>query len=169
MPQGKTFHYAKGAPQAIADLVQARCRPRAASITDTVSELAGKGYRALGVASSRTTAQTWTLLGHPVADRPAARPTPRRPSTRHGQAGLAVKMVTGDDVAIGIEIAKQLGMGDHHPGRERRLQAKDIDPDHVPPAIADAIEKADGFGRVFPQHKYEIVKSLAGSAAIWSR
>ena len=34
-----------------------------------------------------------------------------------------------------------------------------MDPDHIPPAIVDAVERADGFGRVFPQHKYEIVKA----------
>jgi H+-transporting ATPase len=37
---------------------------------------------------------------------------------------------------------------------------KDMDPDHVPPAIAEAIEQADGFARVFPEHKYAIVKAL---------
>src|SRR6202040_4435226 len=30
----------------------------------------------------------------------------------------------------------------------------------VSPAVMDAVERADGFGRVFPQHKYEIVKTL---------
>ena len=40
-------------------------------------------------------------------------------------------MVTGDDVAIGDQIAKQLGMGDH------LLVASDVfkdgtDPDHIP-------------------------------------
>ena len=50
-------------------------------------------------------------------------------------------------------------MGDH------LLVASDVfkdgtDPDHIPLAAAHAVERADGFGRVFPQHKYEIVKSL---------
>ena len=67
-------------------------------------------------------------------------------------------MVTGDDVAIGSEIAKQLGMGDH------LLVASDVfkdgtDPDHIPLPCGAAVERADGFGRVFPQHKYEIVKA----------
>ena len=35
-----------------------------------------------------------------------------------------------------------------------------MDPDHVPSAIVDAIEKADGYARVFPEHKYAIVKAL---------
>ena len=30
----------------------------------------------------------------------------------------------------------------------------------MPPAVIDAIERADGFARVFPEHKYAIVKAL---------
>ena len=37
-----------------------------------------------------------------------------------------------------------------------------MDPNNVPSAISDAIEKADGFARVFPEHKYAIVKALQG-------
>ena len=86
-------------------------------------------------------------------------PTPRRPSRRPKQLGLNVKMVTGDDVAIGDQIAKQLGMGDH------LLVASDVFKDGTTPARSRptsprAVERADGFGRVFPEHKYEIVKSL---------
>jgi H+-transporting ATPase len=35
-----------------------------------------------------------------------------------------------------------------------------MDPNNVPPQIVDAIERADGFARVFPEHKYAIVKAL---------
>ena len=48
----------------------------------------------------------------------------------------------------------------HHPAAE--FFPKDMDPDNVPAAIADAIETADGFARVFPEHKYAIVKALQG-------
>jgi magnesium-transporting ATPase (P-type) len=37
---------------------------------------------------------------------------------------------------------------------------KDMDPNHVPPGIAHAIERADGFARVFREHKYPIVRAL---------
>ena len=68
-------------------------------------------------------------------------------------------MVTGDDVAIGSEISAQLGLGTH------LLVAGDVfpkgtDPNHIPLDACHAVERADGFGRVFPEHKYEIVKSL---------
>src|SRR5262249_49277397 len=75
------------------------------------------------------------------------------------EKGVRVKMVTGDDTAIAIETARQLGMGTHIiPAAE--AFPKDMDPNHVPPGIADAIERADGFARVFPEHKYAIVKAL---------
>ena len=68
-------------------------------------------------------------------------------------------MVTGDDVAIGDEIAAQLGMGSH------LLVASDVfkggaKADALPRSVIEAVERADGFGRVFPEHKYEIVKAL---------
>jgi H+-transporting ATPase len=70
-------------------------------------------------------------------------------------------MVTGDDTAIAIETARQLGLGTHIiPAAE--AFPKDMDPNKVPPDIALAIERADGFARVFPEHKYAIVKALQG-------
>ncbi len=68
-------------------------------------------------------------------------------------------MITGDDTAIAIEIARELGMGTNIVAAADAFP-KDMDPDHVPPAIVDAIEKADGYARVFPEHKYAIVKAL---------
>jgi H+-transporting ATPase len=73
--------------------------------------------------------------------------------------GLNVKMVTGDDVAIGDQIASELGMGAH------LLVASDVfkggvKVEALPQSVLEAVERADGFGRVFPEHKYEIVKAL---------
>jgi H+-transporting ATPase len=68
-------------------------------------------------------------------------------------------MVTGDDTAIAIETARLLGMGTHIiPAAD--AFPKDMDPNNVPSNIAEAIERADGFARVFPEHKYAIVKAL---------
>jgi H+-transporting ATPase len=35
-----------------------------------------------------------------------------------------------------------------------------MDMSHLPERITECVEKADGFGRVFPEHKYSIVKAL---------
>ena len=73
--------------------------------------------------------------------------------------GIRVKMVTGDDTAIAIETARELGMGTHIlPAAE--VFRGDLDPNHFPTEIIEAIERADGFARVFPEHKYAIVKAL---------
>jgi len=70
--------------------------------------------------------------------------------------GVRVKMVTGDQVAIARETAKTMGMGSDI------LDAATLgDVDKKPSkAAADAIEQADGFAQVFPQHKFHIVEVL---------
>jgi H+-transporting ATPase len=154
---GKTWQYAKGAPQAISALCKLDATTEG-SYSAKVDDLAKHGYRALGVASSSDDGMSWTLLGLlPLLDPP--RPDAKATIAQSEGLGLSVKMVTGDDVAIGSEIAGQLGLGTH------LLVAGDVfpaktDPDHIPLDAARAVERADGFGRVFPQHKYEIVKSL---------
>ncbi|WP_395665736.1 plasma-membrane proton-efflux P-type ATPase [Methylocella sp.] len=154
---GKSWQFAKGAPQAIAAL--AKLDPTTENAYDSkVHELAGHGYRALGAASSDDGGATWKLLGIlPLLDPP--RPDAKETIARTKALGLEVKMVTGDDVAIGAQIATQLGMGPN------LLAASDVfpkgaDPNHIPTDSITAVEKADGFGRVFPEHKYEIVKAL---------
>ena len=72
------------------------------------------------------------------------------------QLGVAVKMVTGDQVAIARETARTLGMGTGildaaglgDAGREETA------------ATAESIENADGFAQVFPEHKFHIVDVL---------
>jgi H+-transporting ATPase len=72
------------------------------------------------------------------------------------EMGIDVKMVTGDQLAIGKEIASQLGMGNHILdasafGDTRHHEASRLD---------QSIEKADGFAQVFPEHKFHVVEVL---------
>jgi H+-transporting ATPase len=152
--KGETRHYAKGAPQVILALAKSD-DATAARYTKTVADLASRGYRALGVAQSAD-GKTWDLVGL-ISMQDPPRADAKATIAETEKLGLNVKMVTGDDVAIGDQIAKQLGMGD------RLVVASDVFKDGVTtisPQIAEAVERADGFGRVFPQHKYEIVKAL---------
>ena len=145
-PGGKVRHYAKGAPQAIASLA----KPDGGLLdryTATVSDLASKGYRALGVARSAD-GRAWEIVGIvSLMDPPRA---DAKTTIAEAKAlGLNVKMVTGDDVAIGDQIAAQLDLGDH------LLVASDVfgdgDGKTAPSsAVMDAVERADGFARVFP-------------------
>jgi H+-transporting ATPase len=156
-PDGRALRFAKGAPQAIAALCGLDADT--AKVYDgRVADLAVRGTRALGVARSEDDGKTWTLLGIvPLLDPP--RPDAKQTIEQTKALGLSVKMVTGDDVAIGGEISRQLGLG------AKLLVAssvfsKDVDPNHIPIDAALAVERADGFGRVFPEHKFEIVKAL---------
>ena len=69
-----------------------------------------------------------------------------------------MKMITGDNAAIGREIARQLGLG------VNIQHAADLFPEEgkcvLDAAAAEKMEKADGFAEVFPEHKYSIVKAL---------
>ena len=154
---GRSLKYTKGAPQVIVDLcgLDTEDENRA---EQAVAALAARGMRALGVAESTDDGSTWCFLGILSLQDPP-RDDSRETIRRAKQHGLQVKMVTGDDVAIGSEISGQLGMGTH-------LQAaadlfnKDMDMSHLSERITACVEKADGFGRVFPEHKYGIVKAL---------
>jgi H+-transporting ATPase len=156
-PSGMATVVAKGAPQAIVDLVKPSA-DIADKVKQTVAALAAKGSRALGVARSNDGGTTWSLLGIlPMFDPP--RDDSKATIEKANEKGVKVKMVTGDDTAIAIETARQLGMGTKIiPAAD--AFPKDMDPNRVPSQIIDAIERADGFARVFPEHKYAIVKAL---------
>ena len=159
---GKTIQYTKGAPQVIGSICglgeTATDAPQSQAYFGKVAELASHGTRALGVARSDDDGKTWTLLGIlALLDPP--RPDAKETIARARDLGLSVKMVTGDDVAIGSEISRQLGLGPN------LLVAgdvfpKNVDTNHIPIDAARAVEIADGFGRVFPENKFEIVKAL---------
>lgn len=155
--KGDVLYTAKGAPQVITDLAKPSA-DEAAKINQTVSDLANRGYRALGVAKSTDQGKTWSILGVlSMFDPP--RDDSKETIKNAIDNGIHVKMITGDDTAIAIETARQLGMG------TKILNAADVfpekfDPDHVPEKIVNTIEDADGFARVFPEHKYAIVKAL---------
>lgn len=156
-PDGTEVVVAKGAPQAIVALAGA-AEDVATKVRDAVAGMAARGNRALAVARSRDGGTSWQVLGVlPMFDPP--RDDSKATIDAVGAKGVRVKMITGDDTAIAIETARQLGMGTNIM-TAADVFPPDMDPDNVPEKIADAIEKADGFARVFPEHKYAIVKSL---------
>ena len=146
----------KGAPQVIAALSTDQAVKD--KVKQTTSDLASRGYRALGVAQSTDEGKTWTVLGVlSMFDPP--RDDSKATIDQCKKEGISVKMITGDDTAIAIETAKKLGMGTNIYNASE-VFPKDLDPDNVPEDLAKLIAKADGFARVFPEHKYAIVKTL---------
>ncbi len=150
---GTTFTVAKGAPQVIMAL-SANSGQVKAAVDQAVGGFAARGFRSLGVARAEGEGP-WQFLGVlPLSDPPRTDAKATIATAR--QLGVAVKMVTGDQVAIAVETAKTLGMGTNildaaglgDAGREETT------------ATAESIENADGFAQVFPEHKFHIVDVL---------
>ncbi len=150
---GKQFFVAKGAPQVILEMAKNASDIKAA-VEKAVNEFAGRGFRSLGVARADEEGN-WQFAGVlPLFDPPREQAKATIASAR--QMGVDVKMVTGDQLAIARETAMQLGMG------ANILDASGLgDTKHHETAqSAEAIEKADGFAQVFPEHKFHIVDVL---------
>jgi H+-transporting ATPase len=150
---GKQFLVAKGAPQVILQM-SANAGEVKSSVEKAVDEFAGRGFRSLGVARADQDGK-WQFVGVlPLFDPPRVQAKATIASAR--QMGVSVKMVTGDQIAIAKETAKQLGMGTNILDASALGDAQH----HETAQTAEAIEKADGFAQVFPEHKYHIVDVL---------
>lgn len=158
---GTVLHVTKGAPQVILALA-GMAGDDLTRAQQAVEDFAAKGYRTLGVARKAGGEAGWTFLGLLTLYDP-----PREDSAetiaKAAAHGVKVKMVTGDDVAIGREISGSLGLG-----RNIRPAATLFGDDggDIPADMAEQVELADGFARVFPEHKYEIVKALQAKGHI---
>jgi H+-transporting ATPase len=150
--EGARSYVTKGAPQVI--LALSKPDPAiAAQAKAAIEALAAKGYRTIGVARRQDAAAPWHFLGLlPLYDPP--RHDAAATIERARGMGVDIKMVTGDNVAIAREIAGNLGLGRNILPAEQAFakSGEPIDP--------RAVEAAEGFAQVFPEHKYAIVKAL---------
>jgi H+-transporting ATPase len=152
-PGGGSFAVSKGAPQVILGLV-ADSTSLGNQVQEVIDRFAGLGYRALGVARADA-GGSWRLLGIvPLFDPPRA-DSAEMIGTAH-EMGIAVKMITGDQVAIARETARKLHMG----ASIMDASAFSGAGEQVGVQLDETIEQADGFAQVFPEHKYQIVDAL---------
>ena len=150
---GTSFRVAKGAPQVIMALA-ANAGSVTPAIDAAIDRFAAKGFRSLAVARAKGDGD-WRILGVlPLFDPPRVDAGATMAEAR--ALGVEVKMVTGDQVAIARQTAETLGMGSDI------LDASSLGDVKEPAskAAADAIEAADGFAQVFPEHKFHIVEVL---------
>ncbi|KAK3126597.1 hypothetical protein QOZ80_7AG0559150 [Eleusine coracana subsp. coracana] len=162
--EGKMHRVSKGAPEQILNLAHNKSdiERRVRAVIDKFAE---RGLRSLGVAyqevpdgRKESPGGPWQFIGLlPLFDPP--RHDSAETIRRALNLGVNVKMITGDQLAIGKETARRLGMGTNmYPSSALLGQDKDESIAALP--IDELIEKADGFAGVFPEHKYEIVKRL---------
>jgi H+-transporting ATPase len=151
--RGGTFRVSKGAPQAILTLVDDNDELRH-QMTEAVDDLASRGYRSLGVART-VDGGHWHMLGVvPLYDPPRSDSKETLDTAR--DLGIEVKMVTGDQMSIAREIARQLGLGANIVDADRLSGTSH----HESARLSDDIESANGFAQVFPEHKHHIVDVL---------
>jgi len=147
------FRVTKGAPQVILDLATDAQEVRSAA-EKAVNEFAARGFRSLGVARSDRD-DRWKFLGVlPLFDPP--REDSKSTIATAIQMGVKVKMVTGDQIAIAKEMARQLGLGQNIVDASMLEETKHYEAGQ----LEQAIEEADGFAQVFPEHKFHIVQVL---------
>jgi len=147
---GKEFKAAKGAPQVILEMAANRAAVRE-EVDKKINEFAARGFRSLGVARTDQKGE-WQFLGLiPLFDPPRADTKETIAEARN--MGVTVKMITGDQVAIARETARQIGLGTNI------LAAEVIDSMTVKNRceIGQNLAQIDGFAQVFPEHKFHIV------------
>jgi H+-transporting ATPase len=150
---GKAFKVTKGAPQVILELAANTARVKPA-VEKAINEFAARGFRSLGVARTDEQEQ-WQFLGVlPLYDPP--REDSRATIETAAGMGVNVKMVTGDQIAIAKETARELGLGQNILDAGLFADTKH----HESGQLHNTIEQADGFAQVFPEHKYHIVDVL---------
>jgi len=152
-PDGKQFFVAKGAPQVILKM-STNVGDVRAEVEKAVDEFAARGFRSLGVTRADEDGK-WQFVGLlPMFDPP--RPSAKATIASARQMGVQIKMVTGDQVAIAQEMARQLGMGTNILDASTLGDVKH----HEMAQMEKTIEGANGFAQVFPEHKYHLIDVL---------
>ncbi|WP_019938038.1 plasma-membrane proton-efflux P-type ATPase [Bordetella sp. FB-8] len=155
--EGRRFKVTKGAPQVIVDLCHPADNARRA-IAASIERAASRGFRTLGVAQTDDSGE-WRYLGLiPLSDPP--RDDCAQTIAIAREMGVDVKMVTGDHEAIAKEIAGQLKLG------QNIVVADSVFEHENESEQLERIVAADGFARVFPEHKFKIVRALQGAGHI---
>ncbi|RXE47632.1 HAD-IC family P-type ATPase [Chromohalobacter israelensis] len=169
--------FVKGAPDELLALCTAQAAGEASVALDRdawaarIAQAAGEGERVLGLAVKPVPAGTHTLQFADLEeglcflglvgfiDPPREEAIAAIAECR--DAGIAVKMITGDHAATAAAIARQLGLGE----APRVLTGRELDaiPDD---ALPGRVVETAVFARTTPAHKLRIVRALQSTGAI---
>jgi magnesium-transporting ATPase (P-type) len=150
---GKRLRVMKGAVRTIAEACGLQ-PPAITALETSVAASAAKGYRTLAVARGPEP-------GAPVLVGLVSLYDPPRPDARQLIAtlrdhGVAVKMLTGDALAVASDIAGGVGLLNIR----RMADLKKAASGQTASTAVDLFAGADGFAEVFPEDKYIVVKHL---------
>lgn len=163
---GRQFKVTKGAPQVILNLCENKSSIER-EVNEYVDSLARRGIRCLTVAKTTDPAmQHWEMAGI-VTFLDPERPDTKETIRLSRIYGVDVKMVTGDQKLIAIEMARRLNLpteiettaDGNLPKFPESGDPKDI-PNTLGHTHGDKIKDAGGFAQVHPDDKYLIVETL---------
>ncbi|OXB71241.1 UNVERIFIED_CONTAM: hypothetical protein H355_014764 [Colinus virginianus] len=102
--------------------------------------------------------QKWRLVGYICLFDPPREDTAET-LRRARELGIQIIMITGDQWAIAVETARQLGLGTNIAGPDIWEEVKKSGTVHGQP-FAAYIETMNGFAGVYPEHKFAIVDAM---------
>ncbi len=149
--EGKQFIAVKGATQTLLALCTSMNKKEKDKITAKVEELSKKGNRVLAVGKSQGTGN-FTLAGLLALNNPLRSDT-KATIVALKEAGIKPMMLTGDNIAVAREMARQAGIGDNI---VRISEIKKLPESEQ----GKAVEKCDGIAEILPEDKYGVVKHL---------
>ena len=168
-PEGKKVIYLKGAPESVIPILNISDKSPDAiepeNIRIEVIQLAETGMRVLAIASKWLPAEhaglitnedlgNFDFVGLQAMSDPPRMEVKKAIETCHN-AGITVKMITGDHPATASIIARELGFknaGQVLTGKELQLMS--------PEQLSEVVKTTNIFARVSPEDKLNIVKAL---------
>lgn len=160
--------FVKGAPEVVLPM----CSDVREEIAERAERLAGEGYRLLALATDRFASDTipdcraphdlrllgWVALLDPV------RPEAAAAIARCAEAGISVRMITGDHPATARTIAAQLGLA--CTSEELVTGAELTTLRHDPSRLAEIVRGGVVFARIEPAQKLLIVEILSAEGEL---
>lgn len=169
---GERKVFLKGAPEAVLDRCDSQMKQDGGTEEIDRSDwekrsedLADEGFRLLAVAMAERSSgsddltfddveEGFTLLGFAAIMDPP-RPEAIEALEKCKNAGIRVKMITGDHARTAVAIARSMGIGDG----ERVMTGPEIEKADDE-ELAGQVEGIDVFARVSPEHKLRLVSAL---------
>jgi cation-transporting ATPase F len=176
-PCGERTIYLKGSLERVLEMcTNGMCEPEPKPldfqrIRDRADDLARQGYRILAFAAKHVPHETdsvgirdlsgMNFLGIQAMSDPA-RPEAVAAVRECAEAGVEVKMITGDHVSTARAIARDMGIGGIDPQSVTGSDLAEMDEEQ----FACTARSASVFARVAPEQKYRLVEALQSAGEI---
>lgn len=165
----QSIAYVKGAPERILSM----CSPETNHQywSEKITTLARQGYRVIAIATKKFTLEKPTLLFSDIEHDlnllaifgliDAPRLEVAESISQCHDAGIRVKMITGDHADTALTIASQVGIDSEYGA----ITGSDIDKMNDS-ELAESVKRINIFARTSPQHKFRLVQALQANGEL---